>query len=187
MIRKRFSFAVFSVTNLQERLRLETALISTIAHCSISCPLHTWLGWYSPNKVIRESGLWLAQGLNVDPLTGKEYQRLTSLAKERLDQTKESVPAKKPRQQVPNRFIPRSKNQNRYQPLYEFLIKCSQQELVLNFTQIDSILGSELPRSAVEHRTCWSNQRNNTNRAVSRAWMQAGYRTGPISLGNDGY
>ena len=68
------SFTVFSVKSKDERLRLEEAIISTLNVARDFGPSPSWLGNCSPEKEIRESGLWLKKGLRSDPLTFEEMQ-----------------------------------------------------------------------------------------------------------------
>ena len=79
-IQSNFSFICIPVEEKTERLRLEEALISTLCHDqeftdSISS---AWLGLYSPKKVIRESGLWVSQGVNAAPITDEEFEKIES-------------------------------------------------------------------------------------------------------------
>jgi len=64
IIRESFTFCVFEVHDLVDRLRFEERLISTVNHCPVCRASMTWLGNYSLKYQIRDSGLWLVQGLN---------------------------------------------------------------------------------------------------------------------------
>ena len=68
-LRGRMSFTAFPATNLQDRLRLEEAIISSLHHDPGFGPSINWLGNMSPEEEIRKSGLWLKRGFNADPLT----------------------------------------------------------------------------------------------------------------------
>ena len=57
-IRKVFSFVVLPVKDKNDRVRFESAIISTVSLCEECGPSHQWLGKYSPNREIRNSGLW---------------------------------------------------------------------------------------------------------------------------------
>jgi hypothetical protein len=46
---------------------------------------------------------------------------------------------------------------------------------MLTFEDIESIIGRELPQSAVKHRSFWAND-NQDYHSHARSWMQAGYR-----------
>lgn len=72
IIQRNFSFIVIQVDDPNERIGLESALISTVAHCEECGPSKQWLGLRSPKKKIRESGLWQEQGMN-DPIVNIEH------------------------------------------------------------------------------------------------------------------
>lgn len=78
-MRSAFSFAVFSVEDKDERLRLEEGIIATLNSCEKFGPGPEWKGLYSPEKKIRTSGMWLKQGLNGTPLSDRELLRLKEL------------------------------------------------------------------------------------------------------------
>ena len=64
VIRASFTFCVIRVDDSQYRLELEERIIATVNQCLICRPSRNWLGNHSPKNQIRESGLWLVQGLN---------------------------------------------------------------------------------------------------------------------------
>ena len=78
-MRSAFSFAVFSVADRDERLRLEEGIIATLNSCVKFGPGPEWNGLYSPEEKIRTSGMWLKQGLNGTPLSDKELLRIKEL------------------------------------------------------------------------------------------------------------
>ena len=67
-IQKNFSFAVIRVEEKDERLELESKMISTISLCDECTSSKKWLGSYSPKEKIRKSGLWLVNELWKTPL-----------------------------------------------------------------------------------------------------------------------
>jgi hypothetical protein len=78
-IRSNFSFAVLHADEKEQRLRLESRLISTISLCEKCQPSKTWLGLFSPKEKIRHSGLWLVNELYRQPLSGEDLIELRSL------------------------------------------------------------------------------------------------------------
>lgn len=75
-IRDAFSFVVVRVDREEDRLRLESGLISAVSLC-VSCePGADWLGNFSPKEKIRESGLWNVNELYKKPLNSKDFTRL---------------------------------------------------------------------------------------------------------------
>ena len=77
-----FSFVVFEVLDSQERLRLESKIISTVSLCDECCPSDEWLGHHSPKARIRESGLWLVNELYKQPLSNLDYVTLERYVRE---------------------------------------------------------------------------------------------------------
>jgi hypothetical protein len=72
-LQKDMSFAVVSIDTKEERLRLESRIISTISLCDVCQPGTHWLGNSSPKSKIRESGLWIVNELYKKPLTDKDF------------------------------------------------------------------------------------------------------------------
>jgi len=79
-IKNNFSFAVFEVKSKTDRLNFESKLISTISLCEDCKSSRQWLGESSPIHKIKESGLWLVQGLYKTPLDFDELEEIKSLS-----------------------------------------------------------------------------------------------------------
>lgn len=62
-MRESMTFAVFPMKKEQQRLRMEEAIIASLNQSSDFGPSNTWLGRFSPEPEICQSGLWLKQGL----------------------------------------------------------------------------------------------------------------------------
>lgn len=77
-IQDNFSFVVFQVEGKEKRLEIEKKLISTISRCNECGPSEDWFGCNSPKKKIRESGLWLVNGLYKEPMTETDMAWLVS-------------------------------------------------------------------------------------------------------------
>jgi hypothetical protein len=75
-----FTFAVLPIAGREQRLRLESALVSTVSHCEQCQPSAHWLGLQSPKAKIRTSGLWQVNELYKQPLTDGELDQLRQLA-----------------------------------------------------------------------------------------------------------
>ena len=73
-----FSFAVLQVDSKDDRLTVESGLLSAIAACAGCHPSQKWLGLHHPNNVIRECGLWNVQGLNQAPIEQNDIARIFS-------------------------------------------------------------------------------------------------------------
>ena len=75
-IQKNLSFVVLRIDDKEERLRLESMIISTISLCDKCEPSKNWLGLFSSKEKIRESGLWLVNELYKTPLSNKDIEQL---------------------------------------------------------------------------------------------------------------
>lgn len=78
-IQYNFHFVVFSVPRKEDRLKLESRIISTISRCQSCRPSSEWLGLYSPKEKIKESGLWIVNELYKHPLMQAEFDDLCRL------------------------------------------------------------------------------------------------------------
>ena len=78
-IQENFSFTVFEVCSKEQRLDLESKIISSISLCNECKPTDDWLGNSSPIDKIRKSGLWLVQGLYKQPLDLEELNSMISV------------------------------------------------------------------------------------------------------------
>jgi hypothetical protein len=80
LIRQAFCFRFIIMENRKERMGkrgIESSLIGTIAQCLLCRPSARWLGNCSPDKRIRESGLWLVQHLKARPLDGTDKETIS--------------------------------------------------------------------------------------------------------------
>jgi hypothetical protein len=76
VIRSKFTFCVFRVDDSSHRLELEKRMIATIGQCSDCSPSGDWLGRFSTKAKIRQSGLWLVQGLKGQAMTFEDVEAL---------------------------------------------------------------------------------------------------------------
>jgi hypothetical protein len=68
----------------------------------------------------------------------------------------------------------------KYDPLLKHLERLPSARIPMRFDEIEAILGFRLPPSSRRHRAWWSN--NPSNSAITRAWIDAGYRTEAVDL-----
>ena len=68
----------------------------------------------------------------------------------------------------------------KYAPLADYLRGSGQDSVVMTFSDIERIIGAELPQSAFTHRAWWSN--NPTNNVMTHAWLEAGYTTANVDM-----
>lgn len=80
-IQNNFSFAVFEVLEKEQRLRIESRIISTVSNCRNCKPSENWLGLSSPKQKIKDSGLWLVNELWKQSLSEKELTELIKIVK----------------------------------------------------------------------------------------------------------
>ena len=81
-IQQNLSFVVFEVKTKNDRLFWESRIISTLSNAAKAGeikPSENWLGSYSPNEKIRESGLWLVNELYKQSLNDEEFEKLKNL------------------------------------------------------------------------------------------------------------
>lgn len=71
LLRESFGFRFILIDKQEERIGasgFEKRLIGTVAQCALCEPSPNWLGKNSPDRRIRESGLWQIQHLKARPL-----------------------------------------------------------------------------------------------------------------------
>jgi hypothetical protein len=68
---------------------------------------------------------------------------------------------------------------SKYRPLADYLNAQKADSVTLKFSQVEAILGFDLP-SSCEYAAWWSN--NPTNSVMTRVWMDAGWRTKNVRL-----
>lgn len=86
ILRENFSFRFVEMADQIQRMGhqgLERPLIGTLASCPLCGPSSGWLGRYSPNVQIRESGLWLIQHLKAAPLSPPQMELITTAIESR--------------------------------------------------------------------------------------------------------
>lgn len=76
-IQSNFSYCVFEVVDKEERLEIESKMISTISWCESCKPSKEWLGNSSPKGKIVKSGLWLVNELYKTPFDASGIDQLS--------------------------------------------------------------------------------------------------------------
>jgi hypothetical protein len=76
IIQANFSFVILELLDKEDRLYYEKKLISLFSLCPESLPSKNWLGNYSPQRKIRQSGLWQEQELWKAPLSDLEIENM---------------------------------------------------------------------------------------------------------------
>jgi len=80
-IQDNFSFCAFEAQTKNDRLDIESKLISTVSRCEQCKPSPRWLGKSSPKEKIRESGLWLVNELYKTPFNKPEIEYFSDILK----------------------------------------------------------------------------------------------------------
>lgn len=174
-LRENFTFTVFQVINKDERLRMEEAIIATLNAEPTFIPGSKWPGLYSPETEIRESGLWLKQGLNGTPITNAEFDRLLVLCGQGDITTKPTQSVASTRRSPATKVTEQSCG--KYAPLLQFLKRQTAKQIILTYAEVESILGFKLPNSAYTYIMWW----NPKGHPHCQAWLQAGYNVAGVS------
>jgi len=85
LLRSSFSFRYIILDSQEKRMGtggIESSLIGTVARCSLCRPSPNWLGNYSPDSRIRQSGLWLVQHLRARPLSDADREMVVDAIKQ---------------------------------------------------------------------------------------------------------
>jgi len=81
-LQNNFTFICLPVADQDLRLRLEEGLIATLTNDPDFKSSDQWLGQNSPKLMIAKSGLWNIQGLDAQPLSQDEIEKLIGVQKE---------------------------------------------------------------------------------------------------------
>lgn len=71
----------------------------------------------------------------------------------------------------------------KYDPLMHRLAESGASEVPMTFGEIEAVIGAALPPVARKHRAWWSN--NPSNSVITRAWLEAGYRTARVDMADE--
>jgi DNA-binding transcriptional regulator YiaG len=70
---------------------------------------------------------------------------------------------------------------SKYYPLFDYLRQCSQEETELTFTEIETLINSSLPASALSKKNWWSN-RDSSSALQAEAWIRNSYQIKSVNL-----
>ncbi len=175
-------------------MRLEEGIIATLNREQSFHPSKNWLGSSNTMADIARSGLWNREGLNGRPLTDDELGRIKWLSRFGNDfymfrnvgfnVNRNSTQGKEGKTEPEKERLPQNKIGNmggKYQKLGEYLQRLTGNQVRLSFTEIEDILGFNLPASAYKHRPWWGNG----GHVQANAWLNAGWRVDPVVLGQN--
>ncbi|GEK34214.1 DUF7662 domain-containing protein [Kurthia sibirica] len=77
----------------------------------------------------------------------------------------------------------RRKFSRKYYPLFDYLSKQVEDQIILSFDQVEQIINNKLPKSAYTYQAWWGNTRSGTY-VQSAAWLEAGFRVETIQFGH---
>lgn len=69
---------------------------------------------------------------------------------------------------------------SKYDTLQDYLYGTGDDHVAMGFSEIEAVLGFNLPPSSRRQRAWWSN--NPTNNVMTRAWLDAGYETAHVDM-----
>jgi hypothetical protein len=69
---------------------------------------------------------------------------------------------------------------SKYDPLEDYLKQADDEDVPMGFSEIEHVLGFELPPSSRRQRAWWSN--NTSNNVMTRAWIDAGFETAEVDM-----
>jgi hypothetical protein len=81
-LRDNFTFVCFPVATRDERLSLESALISLLAQYPLGKPSPTWLGLWADSPIIRSTGLWNTNETDKKPLNEAQLSTIKAYMEE---------------------------------------------------------------------------------------------------------
>lgn len=68
----------------------------------------------------------------------------------------------------------------KYTPLGDYLRRQSLSDVPMTFSQIEQVIGTELPPSSRVHRAWWSN--NPSNSVMTKEWLDAGFESEQVDM-----
>lgn len=83
-MKENFSFVVFPMDKKEDRLRFEEAIIATLFSSKDFIASSDWLGNFVPEtrgNHVKESRMWLSQGIHAEPLTEDEFVLLLRICR----------------------------------------------------------------------------------------------------------
>jgi hypothetical protein len=79
-------------------------------------------------------------------------------------------------------LLRKAAQRGKYAPLYERLKETKAREWRIKFSEIEKLLGFELPPSARIHRPWWANQGERGGHSHALAWEMAGWKTSQVDM-----
>ncbi len=83
---------------------------------------------------------------------------------------------------VRERLAREAASRGKYAPLYRYLLALTAIDWRTSFSELEAILGFQLPNSARLYRPWWSNQNRGAGHSHALAWSAAGWKTRAVDL-----
>ena len=83
---------------------------------------------------------------------------------------------------VRERLVQEAASRGKYAPLYRRLLATAGPDWRVSFSELEAILGFDLPDSARLYRPWWSNQKHGAGHSHALAWGAAGWKTRAVDL-----
>ena len=83
---------------------------------------------------------------------------------------------------VRERLVQEAASRGKYAPLYRRLLAKAGPDWRVSFSELEAILGFNLPNSARLYRPWWSNQKHSAGHSHALAWSAAGWKTRSVNL-----
>lgn len=80
-IRNKISFVVIPINNRKKRHDFEYGLISAICQASDFYPSKNWLGNFNDKEKIKQSHMWVSDGIDDEPVTDDEFEEIKQCCK----------------------------------------------------------------------------------------------------------
>ncbi len=71
---------------------------------------------------------------------------------------------------------------SKYAPLADHLSRLTEDEIRLDFSDIEAVIGASLPASAGEHPAWWANSRTEDSHSWAHLWLRAGWERRELNL-----
>jgi hypothetical protein len=71
---------------------------------------------------------------------------------------------------------------SKYKPLYRWLQEKAAKDVAASFTELEAVLGFDLPPTATKDSAWWANETGESRHVQCRAWLDAGFETRDVNL-----
>lgn len=72
----------------------------------------------------------------------------------------------------------------KYAPLQDYLLSLSEREWNASFSDVERVLGFQLPKSARKYPAWWANEAVGTH-SHAKSWQEVGWKTENLDIGSE--